>query len=45
MKISSYIPTIFYVRMIIGFSMIVVVPLVFTILAIVASLLVIGLQS
>jgi hypothetical protein len=40
-KINSYIPISFYVRMITGFVLIVVMPVVFTVLAIVASLLVI----
>jgi hypothetical protein len=42
MKINSYIPISFYVRMITGFVLIVLMPVLFTVLAIVASLLVIG---
>ncbi|KAA6382622.1 MAG: hypothetical protein EZS28_021851, partial [Streblomastix strix] len=41
MKISSYIPTSFYIRMIIGFAMVIIFPAVFTVLSIVSQLLVI----
>ncbi|KAA6390074.1 MAG: hypothetical protein EZS28_014398 [Streblomastix strix] len=41
LQISSYIPISFYIRIFIGFALIIIMPVVFTVLSIVASLIVI----
>lgn len=43
-KISSFIPKTFYLKLLIGFFLILAPPLIFTIIAIVASLTVIGMM-